>query len=231
MVLDIIFQLYKWWSQCISLLSLVEAPADEWKSANKKHTNEDPYDPSHFPLLFHADMPTAALGSVYDSANLVALRLLFLSSTSAYLYEERIQRHVQSILSAQEFIAAVPGPSSGRGSLMLGFPLRVMSIWNSHLQEDMYPTPNAYEKSDDNESMGSSARSKGLFAHVASYIFDHHVATSKKVRDPSNWHYTRSIAAQVEQACKSHDPARPVDPQLYPRARPNQASFADPHNA
>jgi hypothetical protein len=186
MVLEIIFQLYKWWSQCISMLSPVEAPADEWMNANKKHTNEDPYDPGHFPLLFHTDMPTAALGSVYDSANLIAFRLLFLSSSSAYLYEERIQRHAQSILSAKEFIAAVPGPSSGRGSLMLGFPLRIMSIWNPPVQEDIYPTPNAYEKSDDNESMGSSARSKELFAHVASYIFDHYVATSTKMRCPSN---------------------------------------------
>ncbi|KAJ6022787.1 hypothetical protein N7499_008104 [Penicillium canescens] len=180
MVLDMIFQLYKWWSQCISMPSPVEAPANEWMNANKKHTNEDPYNPSHFPLLIHTDMPTAALGSVYDSANLIALRLLFLSSTSAYLYEERIQRHAQSILSAKEFIAAVPGPSSGRGSLMLGFPLRIMRIWNPPIPE------NAYEKSDDNEPMGSSARSKELFAHVASYIFDHYVATSKKMRDPSN---------------------------------------------
>jgi hypothetical protein len=69
---------------------------------------------------------------------------------------------------------------------MLGFPLRIMSIWNPPIQEDIHPTPNAYEKSDDNEPKCPSARSKELFAHVASYIFDHHVATSKKIRDPSN---------------------------------------------
>ncbi|OQD89665.1 hypothetical protein PENANT_c002G03202 [Penicillium antarcticum] len=170
MVLDLIFRLYNWWSQCISMLSPVEAPADEWMSVNNKDLNEDPYHPTNFPLLFHSDMPTAALGSVYDCANVILFRLLFLSSTSAYLYEERIQRHVQSILSAKEFIAAIPGPASGRGSLMLEFPLRIIEIWNPPTQEDTNTMPADSEKSKDDDLRISSARLNELFAHFVSLM-------------------------------------------------------------
>jgi hypothetical protein len=160
----------------MSMPSPVEAPADEWMSANKKNTNDDAYNPTHFPLLAHRDMPGAALGSLYDSANVIALRLLSLSSPSAYLYEERIQRHVQSILSAKEFIATVPGPASGRGSLMLGFPLKVIGIWNTSIQEDIHPMPDTRGRVHYDEVMGSSPRRTELFAHVASCLLDRRTA-------------------------------------------------------
>src|SRR6202012_150568 len=131
---------------------------DRWMEA----TNEDPesrcLDPHYFPILPHSDMPTAALFSLYDSANIVALRLLSLVSSSAYLYEERIQRHAHSILSAKAFISAIPGPTSSRGSIMVSFPFAILSIWSPSGRE---------ESPEDKISAGSSTTTTELFAHIA----------------------------------------------------------------
>lgn len=154
MVFPLIARLDNWWSRCQSMIDPVEARADEWMGTDETNTRRKSDDPNHFPLLRHSDMPTAALGSVYDSANVITLRLLFLVSPSAPLYEERVQRHVQSILSAKEFMAAIPSPASGRGSLMVEFPLVVITIWAPSCQSQREMAYN----------------SGALFTHVACFI-------------------------------------------------------------
>lgn len=127
-------------------------------------TNEEPecccFDPHHFPILPHSDMPTAALVALYDFANIITLRLLFLVLSSAYLYEERIQRHAQSILSAKAFVSAIPGPTSSRGSIMVSFPFKILSIWSP---------PGREGSPQDKKPASSSTTSYELFANIAAY--------------------------------------------------------------
>lgn len=122
-------------------------------------------DPNHFPILHHSDMPTAALAALYDAANIIALRLLPLGWPDAKAqkprscvssYEERIQRHARSIISANEFIANIPGPTSNRGSIMMGFPYQILHIWGP--------------AATDGSSPGLFAKPGELFSDVAAYI-------------------------------------------------------------
>jgi hypothetical protein len=165
LVLGLISQLHIWWKGCISMANIGELNSERWMEA----TSEDPesryLDPHYFPILPHSDMPTAALFALYDSANIIALRLLFLVSSSAYLYEERIQRHAHSILSAKAFISAIPDPTSSRGSIMVAFPFKILSIWSP---------PGREETPQDKKSASSSTTSTELFANIAAYVLRLH---------------------------------------------------------
>lgn len=147
------------------MASIDELNPERWMEA----TNEDPesrcFDPQYFPIIPHSDMPTAALVALYDSANIITLRLLSLVSSSAYLYEERIQRHVHSILSAKAFISAIPGPTSSRGSIMISLPFKILSIWSP---------PGREESPQDKKSACSSTTSTELFANTAAYVLRLH---------------------------------------------------------
>lgn len=81
-------------------------------------------------IVYH-DLPTAALSTQYDTANMIIFSLLLLISPLEDKYEGWIQQHAQSILSASKFINANPGPDSIRGSIMMLFPLRIVSLWSS----------------------------------------------------------------------------------------------------
>ena len=122
-------------------------------------------DPNHFPILHHSDMPTAALAALYDAANIIALRLLPLGwpdkkaqkpRSCVSLYEERIQQHARSIVSAKEFIANIPGPTSNRGSIMMVFPYQILRVWGP--------------AATDGSSPGGFAKPNELFSDVAAYI-------------------------------------------------------------
>ena len=173
MIMNVMAQLHAWWTQCISIPVPLEANADQWQNFSKMPSMDGYSDPDHFPLLPpSSDMPTAALGSLYDAANVVVLRLLYLVSPSAYLYEERIRRHVDSILSAKEFIAAIPSPASGRGSIMVEVPLRILDAWIPLVKEEIEESSSPGESVRD---YGYVDRSTELFGHVASYIHQHNM--------------------------------------------------------
>lgn len=160
-------QLHEWWMYCISIPTLLEADAVHEYNTGSTSTEHQYSDPGHFPLIPYSDMPTAALVSIYDAANVVLLQLLYLVSSDAHLYEERTQRHTHSVRSAREFIAAIPGPISGRGLLMVEFPLQILDVWSPKTEttpmESSYPGLSA-------RNYGSVDLSSELFGHVASYI-------------------------------------------------------------
>lgn len=161
LILSLIFQLHLWWKGCISMANLGEINGNIEVKVASNGSDNPLWDPSHFPTLDHSDMPTAALFALYDAANIIAFRLFFLVSPSAPLYEERIQRHAQSILSAKKFVSAIPGPASNRGSLMVGFPFRILNVWSP---------PGDGGKNRNGDASGLSATPDGLFASVATYV-------------------------------------------------------------
>lgn len=145
-----ILRLHSWWTQCMIMMNVGDF------HTGMPTGNEDlPLRPDHFPLLPQPDMPTAALGALYDAASIVAFRLLFLVSPSARHYEPRIRQHAQSISSAMNFMSTVPGPMSSRGSMMVGLPFRILQIW--------CPPKST-------EFPGSFATSDELFANVAAFV-------------------------------------------------------------
>jgi hypothetical protein len=168
MALSLISQLHTWWKQCVSIAGPLEVDSIQWQNSRIEPAMNQYIDPDHFPLLPHSDMPTAALGSLYDATSVVALRLLYLVSSSAYLYENRVQKHLESIQSAREFIAATPSPAAGRGSLMVELPLRIIKSWAPALQKQATGLQNGRNSVRDDGDVDSSTE---LFGHVASYIY------------------------------------------------------------
>lgn len=157
LVLGLITQLHNWWAQCTAMVNLGGLNAQAPMNAAKDDSDSQALDPDHFPILHHSDMPTAALAALYDAANIIALRLLPLVSPSAYLYEERIQRHARSIQLAKSFVEKIPGPTSNRGSTMVGFPYQILCIWGPFTTDGHYP----------------GANKKQLFSNVAAYVLQH----------------------------------------------------------
>jgi hypothetical protein len=155
-IMDIVSRLHLWWAQCTAMMNFGELNSNASTKSANYDSDSQALDPNHFPILRHSDMPTAALAALYDAANVIALRLLRLVSRSAYLYEERIQRHAGSILSAKDFIATIPGPTSNRGSIMVGFPYRILCIWG--------PIPTH------GSSSSPSAIPSELYSDVAAYV-------------------------------------------------------------
>lgn len=162
-VLNTIMQLHTWWTQCMGLVNLADFDTGIRVDTTRADADDLPFQPDHFPLLPQPNMPTAALGALYDVANIVTFRLLILVSPSAPLYEPRIQRHAQSILSARDFMSTVPGPMSSRGSMMVGLPYRILQTW--------CPTPQR-------DFQGHPAASNKLFANVAAYVLSKYEAES-----------------------------------------------------
>ncbi|KAJ6115773.1 hypothetical protein N7523_006190 [Penicillium sp. IBT 18751x] len=147
------------------MMNFGELNSEAWATSANNDSEFHALDPNHFPILHHSDMPTAALAALYDAANIIALRLLSLGCSDAKaqkprncvsIYEERIQRHARSIISAKDFIAAIPGPTSNRGSIMMGLPYQILRIWG----------PTAM----DGTSLSCFTKPSELFSDVAVYI-------------------------------------------------------------
>lgn len=152
----------------------MEANAELWTGSPNDTFQDLPGDPKHAPLVPYLDMPTASLAALYDAVNVIVLRLLFLVSPSASLYENRIQRHVQSILFAKEFVATFPSPASSRGAVMMGLPLKIVSIWSPSdmtlANQSPFPGLNSlYE-----DSASPLTPSEELFGDVASSVLHFH---------------------------------------------------------
>ncbi|KAJ5973975.1 hypothetical protein N7481_011185 [Penicillium waksmanii] len=162
-----------WWSQCFSRTDLSQANPEPNIAASKEkhiHTPGDPYD---VPLLPHRDMPSTALSALFDAANVIVFRLLSLVSSSAHLYEYRVQQHVQSIFAALEFVTNMPPAVSQRGFIMVALPLRIIRIWapcNGRELGDDTASPLADKWAQDLTFPAAPAE---FFAHVAAYIHDY----------------------------------------------------------
>lgn len=169
---QIITSLQTWWSQCAFRTDLSQAnPVPNFPSSEKEHI-PTPSDPYNIPLLPHRDMPSTALSALFDAANVIVFRLLSLVSSSAHLYEYRVQRHVQSIFSALDFTTDMPRAVSQRGFIMVALPLRIIRIWAPCNDRDLEDDPAMPLTEKWAQNSTSSAAPAEFFAHIAAYIHD-----------------------------------------------------------
>lgn len=167
---DLLSQLHSWWTKCICSTNFIEANAEQWMEAPNDGFQDLHGDPEHFPLIPYLDMPTASLAALFHAVNVIILRLSFIISSTPHLYEHRIRRHVKSILLAKDFVATFPSPASSRGSVMVGLPLKIISIWSPpkmalNTKDSLPELDGQYEV-----GAGDSIPSGELFGDVALYI-------------------------------------------------------------
>jgi hypothetical protein len=167
---DSLSQLNAWWTKCICSTNFIEANAEQWMGTPNDGFRDLHGDPEHFPSIPYLDMPTASLAALFHAVNVIILRLSFLVSSGAHLYENRIQRHAKSIFLAKEFVATFPSPASSRGSVMVGLPLKIISIWSP--SEMALSSQNRLPELDGPYEDGTSCPipSRELFGGVASYV-------------------------------------------------------------
>ncbi|KAK1252214.1 hypothetical protein MKX08_003401 [Trichoderma sp. CBMAI-0020] len=169
LIQDARLQIHEWRSEAIFYVSLKE---DHSPSVSETEDVATSLDPRHF-MLPYTDIPSAALVSLYDAANMIVLRLLHLVSPTASLYDARIQQHTQSILSAHEMISEKSSSEPGRGSIMMVQQLKIAALWSSSSQQRAaaVKTLQGFRKGG---FAGISAPSHEYFADVAAYILCHY---------------------------------------------------------
>ncbi|KAJ3548118.1 hypothetical protein NM208_g1152 [Fusarium decemcellulare] len=171
LMLDAMFQLHQWYLGCISSGRFGES--DLIQSSNPKAVSALLPGPKEL-LLPYQNVPTAALSSLYDSANIIILRLLHLVSPEAASHDARVWQHAQSILSAYDFINATCGPGPDRGSIMMVAQLKVVSLWSlSSQQRDTAAGMLQGERVQAGGLSDISAASNQYFADLAAHILKH----------------------------------------------------------
>lgn len=159
-------QIHEWRLEAMFYVSLKE---DQSPSVSEPEDDAAAsLDPRSF-MLPYTDIPSAALVSLYDAANLIVLRLLHLVSPTASLYDARIQQHTQSILSAHDMISDKSSSEPGRGSIMMVQQLKIAALWSSSSQQRA-PAVNMLQGFRKGGFAGISAPSHEYFADVAAYI-------------------------------------------------------------
>ncbi|KAM0519014.1 hypothetical protein ACHAPE_004005 [Trichoderma viride] len=158
-------QIHEWKSEALFYVSLKE---DQIPSVSDTEDAATSLDPRYF-MLPYTDIPSAALVSLYDAANIIVLRLLHLLSPTASLYDARIRQHTQSILSAHEMISEKSRSEPGRGSIMMVQQLKIAALWSSSSQQRSAAVKmlQGFQKGG---FAGISAPSHEYFADVAAYI-------------------------------------------------------------
>lgn len=132
----------------------------------------DSSDPRHF-MLPYTDIPSAALVTLYDTANIIVLRLLCLVSPAAASYNLRIQHHTRSILSAHAITNAAPSAVSGRSSIMIVQQLKTVALWSSSPQQRAAAVEILKGQTSQNRGFADiSTPSHEYFADVAAHILD-----------------------------------------------------------
>jgi hypothetical protein len=169
LIQDARLQIQEWRSESMLYVPLKEEQDDQ---ETPLLTNEDDIatssDPRHF-MLPYTDVPSAALISLYDAANIIVLRLLFLVSPTAASYDSRVRQHTQSILSAHEMISAKSSSVPGRSSIMMVQQLKIAALWSSSSQQRAVAV-NMLQGFRKGGFAGISAPSHEYFADVAAHI-------------------------------------------------------------
>ncbi|KAL7918435.1 hypothetical protein ACQKWADRAFT_245028 [Trichoderma austrokoningii] len=164
LIQDAQLRIHEWRAEAM----LYVFPKEKDQSLSVSETEEDTADPRHF-MLPYTDIPSAALVSLYDAANVIVLRLLHLVSPTASLYDARIQQHTQSILSAHEMISEKSGSEPDRGSIMMVQQLKITTLWSSSSQQRAVAV-RMLQGFRRGGFAGISAPSHEYFADVAAYI-------------------------------------------------------------
>lgn len=131
-------------------------------------------DPRDF-MLPYTDVPSAAIVTLYDTANVILLRLLCLVSPTAASYNARIRHHTQSILSAHAMITAASGSVPGRSSIMMVQQLKTAALWSPSSQQRAVAVKLLQGQIIQNRGFADiSAPSHEYFADVAAHILDNY---------------------------------------------------------
>lgn len=178
---DTMMQLHHWWFECIRISSS-RSFGQERKSTLAENLESVPYDSKEAPMLPSINVQVAALSSLYDAANIIILRLLFLVSPLAASYDPRVRQHAQSIFAANNLINAVSGPARpapDRGSIMMSLQLKVVNMWSP--SSEQRATAAAMLQGGKFEGGGLSdmlttAAPQEYYADVAAYILQQHPA-------------------------------------------------------
>ncbi|KAL6790830.1 hypothetical protein J3E68DRAFT_80054 [Trichoderma sp. SZMC 28012] len=134
----------------------------------------DASDPCHF-LLPYTDIPSAALVTLYDTANIIVLRLLCLASPTAASYNSRIQHHTESILSAHAMTNAAPSAVTGRSSIMIVQQLKTVALWSPSPRQRAMAVEILEGQTSQNRGFSDiSAPSHEYFADVAAHILNNY---------------------------------------------------------
>ncbi|KAM6477929.1 hypothetical protein HDV62DRAFT_383010 [Trichoderma sp. SZMC 28011] len=134
----------------------------------------DASDPRHF-MLPYTDIPSAALVTLYDTANIIVLRLLYLVSPTAASYNSRIQHHTQSILSAHAMTNAAPSAVTGRSSIMIVQQLKTVALWSPSPRQRKLAVQILEGQTSQNRGFADiSAPSHEYFADVAAHILNNY---------------------------------------------------------
>ncbi|RFU81151.1 hypothetical protein TARUN_1060 [Trichoderma arundinaceum] len=169
LIQDARFQIQQWRSECMFYASQKGEQGDQEKSVLTAEGDATTSLDTHDFMLPFTDVPTAALISLYDAANVIVLRLMHLVSPTAASYDARVRQHTQSILSAHDIISATSGSMAARGSTMMVQQLKIAALWSSSSQQRAVAVSilEGYQKGG---FAGISAPSSEYFADVAAHI-------------------------------------------------------------
>lgn len=134
----------------------------------------DASDPHHF-MLPYTDIPSAALVTLYDTANIIVLRLLCLVSPTAVSYNSRIHHHAESILSAHAMTNAAPSAVPGRSSIMIVQQLKTVALWSPSSRQRAVAVEILEGQTSQNKGFADiSSPSHEYFADVAAHILNNY---------------------------------------------------------
>lgn len=166
LIQDAMFQIQQWHSECVLSQEALKRGEKPVSVSDDDFTTSS--DPRHF-LLPYTDVPSAALVSLYDAANIILLRLLHLVSPTAASHDARVRQHTQSILSAHDMVTVAPSSVPGRSSIMLVLQLKVAALWSSSSRQRAVAVK-MLKGFQDGGFAGISAPSHEYFADVVAYI-------------------------------------------------------------
>ncbi|KAL5088943.1 hypothetical protein Trisim1_006090 [Trichoderma cf. simile WF8] len=173
LIQDTRLQIHQWRLEGL-LFAFGQEQQEQERPAPILDAHLDASDPRHF-MLPYTDIPSAALITLYDTANVIVLRLLCLVSPTASSYNSRIQHHTESILSAHAMTNAAPSAAPGRSSIMIVQQLKTVAMWSPSSQQRAVAVEILEGQTSQNRGFADiSAPSHEYFADVAAHILDHY---------------------------------------------------------
>lgn len=173
LIRDARLQIHQWRLEGL-LYAFGQEQQEQEKPAPILDAHLDASDPRHF-MLPYTDIPSAALVTLYDTANIIVLRLLCLVSPTAASYNSRIQHHTESILSAHAMTNTAPSAITGRSSIMIVQQLKTVALWSPSLQQRAMAVEILEGQTSQNRGFADiSAPSHEYFADVAAHILNNY---------------------------------------------------------
>ncbi|PNP44493.1 hypothetical protein THARTR1_11031 [Trichoderma harzianum] len=174
LIQDARLQIHQWRLEGLLYAFGKEQEEHQEKPAPIVDAHLDASDPRSF-MLPYTDIPSAALVTLYDTANIIVLRLLCLVSPTASSYNSRIQHHTESILSAHAMTNAASSAVPGRSSIMIVQQLKTVALWSPSPQQRAVAVEILEGQTSQNRGFADiSAPSHEYFADVAAHILDNY---------------------------------------------------------